>query len=66
MLVELKQCLEALSPNVIVPLVGGKHYTGAPACSDDDEARMCRKAVSQFFNLMGAFEVSDASGPISK
>ncbi|KAK8580945.1 hypothetical protein V6N12_071194 [Hibiscus sabdariffa] len=60
MLVELKQWFEHLTLNVVVRMVAGKRYFGASAACDDGEAKMCQKAISQFFHLIGIFVVSDA------
>nr|AYM55637.1 cytochrome p450 [Croton stellatopilosus] len=56
-LVELKNWFDDMTFNVIVRVVAGKRHTGS---SDDDGARRCQKAISQFFHLMGIFVVSDA------
>ncbi|XP_025012512.2 xanthotoxin 5-hydroxylase CYP82C4 [Ricinus communis] len=56
-LVELKQWFQDVTFNVIVRMVAGKRYAGS---SDDYEARLCQKAISQFYHLMGIFVVSDA------
>ncbi|WCJ35337.1 cytochrome P450 family 82 subfamily C polypeptide 4 [Euphorbia peplus] len=53
--VELKKWFEDLTFNVIVKMVAGKCYA-----ADDDEAERCKKAISEFFHLMGIFVVSDA------
>ncbi|KAL6207369.1 hypothetical protein ACLB2K_018327 [Fragaria x ananassa] len=60
-LVEMKHWLEELTLNVVVRMVAGKRYfgTSAAAC-DEEEARLCQKAISQFFHLIGIFVVSDA------
>ncbi|KAL4269524.1 hypothetical protein GQ457_HM000460 [Hibiscus cannabinus] len=60
MLVELKQWFEHLTLNVVVRMVAGKRYFGASAACDDGEAKMCQRAISQFFHLIGIFVVSDA------
>lgn len=60
-LVEMKHWLEELTLNVVVRMVGGKRYFGTSAAEcDEEEARLCQKAISQFFHLIGIFVVSDA------
>ncbi|KAJ7958090.1 Cytochrome P450 [Quillaja saponaria] len=59
-LVELNRWLEELTLNVVVRMVAGKRYFGTSASCEDDEARRCQKAISQFFHLIGIFVVSDA------
>ncbi|KAL6215943.1 hypothetical protein ACLB2K_015369 [Fragaria x ananassa] len=60
-LVEMKYWSEELTLNVVVRMVGGKRYFGTSAAEcDEEEARLCQKAISQFFHLIGIFVVSDA------
>ncbi|KAI9113105.1 hypothetical protein K1719_015630 [Acacia pycnantha] len=61
-LVELNRWLEDLMLNMVVRMVAGKRYFGASAKGgdeDNEEARRCQKAISQFFHLIGVFVVSD-------
>ncbi|KAF4346228.1 hypothetical protein G4B88_021774 [Cannabis sativa] len=60
--VELSRWLEDLTLNMVVRMVAGKRYFGAPGSDDQsgDEARRCHKAISEFFRLIGIFVVSDA------
>ncbi|KAJ4834505.1 hypothetical protein Tsubulata_938807 [Turnera subulata] len=56
-LVDLKQMFRDLSLSVIVKVVAGKDYADS---SNEEEAKRCHQAISDFFHLMGASVVSDA------
>ncbi|KDP38422.1 hypothetical protein JCGZ_04347 [Jatropha curcas] len=57
LLFELNRWFDDLTLNVIVRVVAGKQYAGS---SNDDESKRCRKAISEFYHLMGIFVASDA------
>lgn len=54
-LVEMKERFGDLATNITVRMVAGKRYSG-----DDEESRLCQRAMAKFFRFWGMFMVSDS------
>jgi hypothetical protein len=60
MFVEMKRWFGCTTLNVVSRMVVGKRFAGAAAEDEDEGNRRCRKALRDFFELMGTFVAADA------
>ncbi|XP_068655284.1 cytochrome P450 CYP82D47-like [Aristolochia californica] len=58
--VDMKEWFVDLTFNTIVMMIAGKRYFGSNITADLEEARRAKKAIGEFFVLLGAFVPSDA------
>nr|BBD34765.1 putative cytochrome P450 [Eschscholzia californica subsp. californica] len=60
-LVEMKEWFENLTLNLIVRVLAGKkHFASLLGNENEEDSKICKKAIAEFLFLMGVFVVGDA------